>query len=143
KAKVDRLAVELIHANEKLSELVARDGLTGLYNHRRFQEALRKEVSEAARYSRPLSLILFDIYQFKRVNDTHGHLAGDAVLKNVAALAQSTFRATDLVARYGGEEFAVILTETREKEAAVAAERVRRGIEALETRVGGTVIRVT
>jgi HD-like signal output (HDOD) protein/GGDEF domain-containing protein len=111
-ARTEQLAAELGEANSRLRELVSRDGLTGLYNHRHFQEMLRKEIGEASRYARPLALILFDVDFFKKVNDGYGHPAGDAVLKRIARYVAETVRSSDLVARYGGEEFAIILPET-------------------------------
>jgi diguanylate cyclase (GGDEF)-like protein len=135
-ARTEQLAAELGEANSKLRELVSRDGLTGLYNHRHFQEMLRKEIGEASRYARPLTLILFDVDFFKKVNDGYGHPAGDAVLKRIANHVAETVRSSDLVARYGGEEFAIILPETDARDAVVLAERIRRGIETLEIDVG-------
>jgi diguanylate cyclase (GGDEF)-like protein len=142
-ARSDKFASELKDANGKLRELVSRDGLTGLYNHRHFQEMLLKEVHEATRYKRSLTLILFDVDHFKNVNDSFGHPAGDAVLKGIARFVSDMVRASDIVARYGGEEFAVILPETRSREAVILAERMRRGIEAMEVGVGDEVINVT
>ena len=121
---------------------MSRDGLTGLYNHRHFQEMLRKEIGEASRYGRPLTLILFDVDFFKKVNDGYGHPAGDAVLKQIANYVAQTVRASDLAARYGGEEFAIILPETDARDAVVLAERIRRGIEALEIDVGSQMPRL-
>ncbi len=115
---------------------MSRDGLTGLYNHRHFQEMLCKEIGEALRYGRPLALLLFDVDFFKKVNDGYGHPAGDAVLKQIAHHVAQTVRTSDLVARYGGEEFAIILPETDSRDAVVLAERIRRGIETLEIDVG-------
>jgi len=131
-ARAEQLATELREANSRLRELVSRDGLTGLYNHRHFQEMLRKEIAEAARYKRPLTLILLDIDFFKKVNDQYGHPAGDAVLKRIATYIAETVRSSDLVARYGGEEFAIILPETDARDAVVLTERIRRGIEAMK-----------
>jgi diguanylate cyclase (GGDEF)-like protein len=135
-ARTEQLAAELGEANSRLRELVSRDGLTGLYNHRHFQEMLRKEIGEASRYGRPLALILFDVDFFKKVNDGYGHPAGDAVLKRIAKYVAATVRSSDLAARYGGEEFAIILPETDARDAVVLAERIRRGIETMEIDVG-------
>ena len=137
-ARTEQLAADLGEANSRLRELVSRDGLTGLYNHRHFQEMLRKEISEASRYGRPLSLILFDIDYFKKVNDGYGHPAGDAVLKHVASYAAEAVRTSDVLARYGGEEFAIILPETHARDAVVLGERIRRGIETMKIDLGGT-----
>jgi len=143
KEKAERLAHELQDANSRLKELVYRDGLTGLYNHRYFQESLANELARAIRYHSSVSLILFDIDFFKKVNDTHGHPAGDLVLMNIARTVDSAVRPCDIVARYGGEEFAVILPETSAAGVKVFAARVRRCVEGIATLVDGQLIYVT
>ena len=121
--------LELEKANAELEALATTDGLTGLKNHRAFQERLAEEASRASRYGLPLSLILLDVDGFKRYNDTHGHPAGDAVLKTVAQVLQNCARDTDLVARYGGEEFVVVLPQTDSEGAMIFAERLRASVE--------------
>ncbi len=143
KHKAERLAAELQDANTRLKELVYRDGLTGLYNHRFFQESLENELSRAKRYQTSVSLILFDVDHFKNVNDSHGHPAGDLVLMNIARAVSSAVRPSDIVARYGGEEFAVILPETSAAGAKVFAARLRRCVEGIATLVEGQLIYVT
>ena len=143
KETAENLAVELQTANKKLRHLATKDGLTGLFNHRYFQEALDKEISRTVRYQKPLTLILFDIDHFKKVNDTHGHPAGDAVLKVISAIMLKTVRESDLVARYGGEEFAAILPETDLQGGAILAERLRRAVEAVDIPADGQSIKVT
>ena len=143
KEKAEILALELQDANSRLKELVYRDGLTGLYNHRYFQESLTNELTRAARYHSSVSLILFDIDFFKKINDTHGHPAGDLVLMNIARAISSAVRPCDIVARYGGEEFAVILPETSAAGVKVFAARVRRCVEGIATLVDGQLIYVT
>ena len=110
---------------EQSERLATTDGLTGLTNHRAFQERLDAYLAQAQRYGKKLSLILCDIDHFKSVNDLHGHPAGDLVLKGVARTLAKQARATDVVARYGGEEFAVVMPETDAAGALVIAERIR------------------
>jgi diguanylate cyclase (GGDEF)-like protein len=143
KKKVESLASELKGANEKLRSLAFTDGLTGLYNHRFFQDMLDREMNRVERYSRSLSLILIDIDHFKNVNDTYGHPQGDAVLSSIAKLFEDTIRRPDMAARYGGEEFAIVLPETNTKGAVVLAERLRKLVEDKEFPVEDKLIRVT
>ncbi|RMF43723.1 MAG: GGDEF domain-containing protein, partial [Deltaproteobacteria bacterium] len=139
----DRLAGELRNANAKLRELVLRDGLTGLYNHRYFQEMVDHEIERVRRYGGCFSLLMFDLDHFKQVNDRYGHPVGDVVLKNIAETTISAVRASDIVARYGGEEFAVILPHADCAGLRVFAERLRRAIEHLHTDIDGEKLRVT
>jgi diguanylate cyclase (GGDEF)-like protein len=115
-----------LHA--EIEKLATTDGLTGLYNHRRFQEKLSDEFRRLNRYSSPVSLILADIDYFKKVNDTYGHPAGDLVLKGVSKIIREQIRDMDVPARYGGEEFAVILPGTEAEGAKNIAERLRRAV---------------
>ena len=105
------------------------DGLTGLKNHRMFQESLVEAVERARRYNTALSVILLDVDKFKSYNDTFGHPAGDVVLKKVAQVLHEVARTVDLVTRYGGEEFVILLPETDADGATNAAERFRMAIE--------------
>ena len=143
KEKAEKLAHELHDANARLKELVFRDGLTGLYNHRYFQEILSKELARALRYQSSLSLLMFDIDFFKKVNDTYGHPAGDLVLMNIARVIEGAIRPSDIVARYGGEDFAVILPVTNQAGMKVFAERLRRSVEGIMTRTEGVDIKVS
>jgi two-component system, cell cycle response regulator len=120
---------ELEEKNRRLRELAVRDGLTGLHNHRHFQEALATEVERASRHGHAFSLIFIDVDHFKNYNDSHGHLEGDYLLRALATAISGRVRRTDLVARYGGEEFIVILPETSKTDALSLAEEVRRHIE--------------
>ncbi|HHN65991.1 MAG TPA: diguanylate cyclase [Nitrospirae bacterium] len=143
KEKAERLARELKAANERLRDLALKDGLTGLYNHRYFQELLDKELSRARRYNHPISLIMLDIDHFKRINDTYGHPQGDVVLKEISRVIRDSLRDTDIAARYGGEEFAIVLPETDLKGALSVAERLRSEVEALMPVLDGNRIKVT
>lgn len=129
KKNAEKLALDLKHANDRLRELTIRDELTGLFNHRYFQETLDSEIAKFRRYGRDVALLLVDVDFFKKINDTNGHLAGDMVLKELGRLLQTLVRGCDIVARYGGEEFGIILPETGTVGAKVLAQRLRRGIE--------------
>ena len=120
---------QLAAINLELEMKAATDGLTGLKNHRVFQERGAEEFARSARYQTPLSLCLLDVDRFKQFNDTFGHPAGDTVLKQVAGVMAATVRGGDIVARYGGEEFAIILPQTGQAEALEVAERVRAAIQ--------------
>ncbi|GAB4256084.1 sensor domain-containing diguanylate cyclase [Deferrisoma sp.] len=128
---------------EQLRELATRDPLTGLWNRRAFLDRLTAELSRARRYPSPLALLLADVDHFKRVNDRHGHPAGDQVLRAVAGTLRSLARETDHVARYGGEEFAILLPNTDETGARALAERIRKALEAEEIPWEGRTLRVT
>ena len=109
-------------------KLATIDGLTELYNHRFFQETLQKQIEISQRYNQPFSLIIIDIDFFKKFNDTYGHQAGDAVLKQVAETLKKESRATDFVCRYGGEEMSIILPNTNAEEALFSARRINKSI---------------
>jgi len=113
-----------------LRYLAYRDFLTGLYNHRYFQEQLAHEVERAQRYGHRLSVLMLDVDRFKQVNDTYGHLMGDTLLSYVARLISAKVRSSDVAARYGGDEFAVILPETDQEKAIAVAEKLRKAVSA-------------
>jgi len=118
-------AIENSLLHKKIEELAITDGLTGLYNHRYFKEALHKEIKRAERYNLVFSLLMFDIDDFKKINDTYGHIKGDCVLKEISQIAREIFqREIDVVARYGGEEFVVILPQTTRERASIVGERL-------------------
>jgi diguanylate cyclase (GGDEF)-like protein len=114
---------------ERTERSAVTDGLTGLFNHAYFIQALNREVLRARRHDLKLSLAMFDLDDFKKVNDTHGHLEGDRILMKSAAVIRESLREIDTAARYGGEEFAVLLPETSRAGAHVVADRIRRRIE--------------
>ncbi len=143
KEKAEKLANELMKANKKLRDMAFKDGLTGLYNHRYFQELMDRELSRAQRYRRPLALIMIDIDHFKKINDTYGHPQGDVVLRSISRVIRESIRESDIAARYGGEEFAIVLPETDLKGAAAAAERIRRKVEAEKIKLNGKEVGVT
>jgi len=113
----------------EMQKLATTDGLTGINNHRRFQESLDDVISRVERYNRQVSLILCDIDHFKLVNDTYGHRMGDNVLKRIARILREEVRGADYVARYGGEEFVIILEETDRKGGKYMAERIREKVQ--------------
>jgi len=120
---------ELQAKHKELQRLTRLDGLTGLYNRNTFVELTRQELARAQRQNATTTILLLDLDFFKRVNDTWGHPAGDAVLKNVAAVASSTVRATDLIGRLGGEEFIILLPNTSLEAARKLAEKLRAQLE--------------
>jgi len=128
--KVIERTRELAGANARLAQLAVTDGLTGLFNHRHFHERLALEVERSGRNGLPLALFMIDVDHFKKYNDTHGHPAGDEVLRQVARLLVDGRRVNDFCARYGGEEFAVVLVDTPKIIAAKVAEKLRERVAA-------------
>lgn len=134
--------LDRMHA--RLMRLSQTDSLTGLANRRRFMEVLQAEVARRHRTGRRLCVVLIDIDHFKRVNDAHGHFAGDVVLRDLAALLMAAVRApSDLPARLGGEEFALILPDTPEEEGLGVCERLRERVAAQTFRGDGTPLRIS
>jgi diguanylate cyclase (GGDEF)-like protein len=127
---MQNVSVQLQNAvlHETIHGLAVRDGLTNLFNHRYFQNALDNEILRAIRFKKSFSIILFDIDNFKHYNDTNGHPAGDRLLQEIATKIMQTSRGTDTYARYGGEEFVIILPETDKNGAAIRAEKLRSAI---------------
>jgi diguanylate cyclase (GGDEF)-like protein len=155
-----RLAVEVIGAacrhartvnalylacehNNQLEEISFLDELTGLYNRRFFDRRLPYEVDRCVRYARPLGIAMVDLDHFHTINERHGHLGGDAVLRQFARLAEVTMRRPDLITRYGGEEFAIVMPETTATGCMLAAERLRVAVADGRFEHDGAIIAVT
>jgi diguanylate cyclase (GGDEF)-like protein len=115
--------------HEEIYRMTIVDGLTQVYNKRYFLEHLERELARTARSRRPLSLVMFDIDHFKLINDDHGHLTGDHVLRELAARVKRRVRKDEVFARYGGEEFAIVLPEAGHENAITYAEKMRRLVE--------------
>ena len=138
-----RKNIELMRLNEKLRRLAVTDDLTKLSNRSHFHDSLAREMRRCHRYGIPLALMLIDLDNFKRVNDTYGHQAGDQVLREVAKAFKAALRESDCVARYGGEEFIMFLAHTDLDGAWVPAERVRKAIEGMVFTFDGGTYRTT
>jgi diguanylate cyclase (GGDEF)-like protein len=134
---------DLAALSRRLHELSTIDALTEIQNRRSFDERLHMELDRTRRYGVPCALVMIDLDRFKIVNDRHGHLAGDEVLRHVAALLEAEKRSGDVIARYGGEELAAILPHTEAADAAAWAERARARIEDAPTRFHGEAIAIT
>jgi len=129
--------------HEEIYKLTIIDGLTQAHNKRYFMEFLERELARVSRTGRPLTLVMFDIDHFKVINDTHGHLTGDAILKDLCTRIFTTVRKDELLARYGGEEFVVVLPEANHEGGLEFAERIRHLVEAEPFTFEGDTIRVT
>jgi two-component system, cell cycle response regulator len=129
--------------HEEIYRLTTIDGLTQIFNKRYFLETLEREIARSHRYRRELSLVMFDIDHFKKINDSYGHLAGDYVLKHLAQTVKTRIRREDCFARYGGEEFSIVLPEIDGLNAKPFAEKIRQLVEATEFKFENTSIPVT
>ncbi len=148
--KIGRTIFKFIASNnieaayhDEIYRMTTVDGLTQIFNRRYFEDAIERELSRSRRYARSLSLVLLDIDHFKKINDTYGHLAGDAVLKEFALKVASRTRREDVFARYGGEEFALLLPEVDTKGAGLMAEKARKLVERHSFSYDGDAISVT
>ena len=142
-ARIVELQEQLIAAREQLRIEATHDSLTGLLNRAAFFESFEKEVSRARRYKTPLALIMADLDHFKNVNDRHGHLAGDLVLRETSRRLRAALRASDVIGRYGGEEFVVAAPACAMRDALALAERFRAGICARPIDVPNGAVTVT
>jgi len=138
-----RLAQELDLAREQLHVMSLSDQLTDTYNRRHFMERVREEMQRATRNGHSFSLAFIDIDDFKAINDSHGHLSGDDVLRGLAATCKQSIRQSDVFARIGGEEFALLLPMTEPEEACLLLERLRMAVEELEVPLADVSLRVT
>lgn len=123
------MSIDNARLHMRTVQLACTDGLTGLYNHRQFKKMFNEEMARAARYGKPLSIVLFDVDNFKKFNDSYGHPNGDIVLQEMAALLRELLRGCDTIFRYGGEEFVALLPETAFPDAVGVAERIRIFVE--------------
>lgn len=137
------LISEKVRLFQEAQRLAITDGLTGLYNVRYFYDMLNKEIARTKRYRTLFSLILFDIDNFKALNDTYGHQAGDEVLRSLASILKEASRETDVAARYGGEEFIMMLTNTPKHEALHLANRIREKIEEYNYHIEESTVKIT
>ena len=119
----------LIAKIKRLEKLTIIDALTGLYNYRYFKKTFSKELARAKRYKRPLSLLMIDVNDLKKINDKKGHSIGDETLKKLSKILSKNIRESDTVCRYGGDEFVVILPESNKEHALVVAIGLRSDIE--------------
>lgn len=149
----DRMQKQLESAEDQIQQQARKmecyeaeartDGLTGIANRRAFDDFTRRQQAEFTRHGRPVSVLMMDVDNFKRFNDTFGHQAGDEVLKGVARVLTEAMRDVDLVARYGGEEFAVVFPGEQVRDCGVAAERARAAIESAVFMHDGIELKVT
>ena len=139
----ERTSADLAAAYARVEEMARTDSLTGLGNRRSAMERLEQEVLRAERTKRPLSLVMIDADDFKKINDARGHACGDAVLRSLGELLRSSLRQLDAAARWGGEEFLVVLPETATEGALVIAEKLRKGAEAIRVPCDGVELAFT
>ncbi|RVU39279.1 diguanylate cyclase [Hwanghaeella grinnelliae] len=133
----------LVRHREELYNMARTDPLTGCFNRRALMESAENEFARARRYKSPLTIAMFDIDRFKKVNDTYGHAAGDEVIKNIVTTATESIRTVDIFGRTGGEEFAIVLPDTGTVGASIVAEKLRSAVEHSITEFGGQNITVT
>jgi len=141
--QMSRASLALMQSYEKAKNDLLFDELTGLYSRRAGMERLREELARYQRNGKGFSLAMLDVDHFKRINDSHGHLAGDYVLQEIAKTLKTELRQSDVVTRFGGEEFLVIMPETDHRQAVYPLERLRRKLFGREISYGDSVMRVS
>lgn len=141
--KLRQMNQTLSARSETLEQAALTDGLTGMQNRRYFDDALREYLTEFRRIQKPIGLMILDLDHFKQVNDTHGHDAGDEVLRSVSSTLRDMTRYHDVVARLGGEEFAVVAPNMTEEQLFKLAERIRKAVAAQTVQAGGARLTVT
>ncbi len=134
---------EVAMYERKLMEMNMKDGLTGIYNRRYMEIKLKEEFHRCKRYGGELSIIMFDIDHFKKVNDDYGHQCGDHILQSLSSTVTAVVRSVDYLYRYGGEEFCCLLPETKLEGALQAAERIRNAVSEMDTTYNGRIIKIT
>ena len=142
-AEVQAANQALQEQNQLLETLAVTDGLTGLYNRKKLDDILADQFARFRRNHRPFAVLMLDLDNFKSINDNYGHVAGDEVLANVAAILKQSVRTVDYVARYGGEEFVVVLVETALDAALDIAERIRAEVKIPRFSASNKLISVT
>ena len=139
----NKMVAELQQSHKQLEEMATTDTLTGLANRKQIMNLLIEQFKHFQRYQNAFTIMMLDVDHFKNVNDTHGHLAGDAVLTNIAQTIKSTLREIDCLGRYGGEEFLVILPDTDGQQAIKSAERIRKAVNESITHYEDCSLKVT
>jgi diguanylate cyclase (GGDEF)-like protein len=137
------LVLKVEVAQEQLRIQSTTDHLTGLFNRRYFMDRLREEIERTQRYGTPFAVAFIDIDNFKRINDEHGHLSGDEILKQLTRTCAKQVREIDTLARIGGEEFALLLPQTTPEDAELLVERLRAGVAATRANVGDRWLEIT
>jgi diguanylate cyclase (GGDEF)-like protein len=143
KESLEEVNHTLLVAIEREQRISRIDSLTEVYNRRYFFEIAAHECSVAERYKQPLSLIMFDIDNFKKFNDQYGHQVGDEILKNITQIAREQLRSADILGRYGGEEFTILLPNSNAQESLIVAERIRDRVGAYKLDIGSGLVSVT
>lgn len=131
------------NTNDKLREMAMRDGLTGLYNHTFLLELFQREVQKESGLNKNIAFLMIDIDYFKNINDTYGHMIGDAVIRKLSDLLIDTVRANDIIGRYGGEEFGIVLSDVTKGQVLEICDRIRRSVEQHIFEVNGIRISIT